>query len=475
MRNRLVHWHEGMFLRPQHFQAADRHWEEQVAVSSQWDHAYNYGLRSVELSQDALANYHVQLTACEARMRDGTLISVAAGQAPDRVDLKAAFAAGSSVTVYLALPKLAMGRANVGTQAADDHRYVVHTLAVQDESQGGNDQEIQFLNTAARLLLSTQTATGFELLPIARICRAGQQEATPELDDDYFPPLLSIDAWSPLAMDIVRAIYDIIGRKIEVLSARVAERGINLTSQEPGDLDDLLMLSLLNQSYAVLHCLTFAQGVHPFDCYSELCRVVGMLAIFDPTRRVTDIPPYDHDDLARIFKWIKARIDALLGTTQKLDYEQRYFVGTERGMQVTIKPEWLHSGWQWFVGVNGQNITEQACRDLLRPGKLDWKMGSSQQVDLIFKHGMPGVEQIELLQAPRALPARRGWIYYELKRENAAWKDVLATQTLALRFKTELIGNLDSLQGQRKLEVLLADQRAVLEFALFAVPTTKQP
>ncbi|MHB8971781.1 MAG: type VI secretion system baseplate subunit TssK [Pirellulaceae bacterium] len=474
MRNRPVHWHEGMFLRPQHFQAADRHWEEQVAVSSRWDNAYNYGLRSIELSRDALANYQVQVTVCEARMRDGTLVCFAAGQAPDRVDLKECFAAEADVIVYLALPKLALGRPNVGAHASGDHRYVVQTLAVQDESQGGNDQELQFLDIAVRLLLSTQAPTGFELLPIARIRRAGQDEATPELDDDYIPPVLAIDAWSPLGTDIVRAIYDIVGRKIEVLSARIAERSINLTSQDPGDLDDLLMLSLLNQAYAVVHCLTFAQGVHPFVCYVELCRVVGMLAIFDPTRRIADIPKYDHDDLARIFKWIKARLETLLGTTQKLDYEQRFFVGTERGMQVSIKPEWLHSGWQWFVGVNGHNITENECRDLLRPGKLDWKMGSSQQVDLIFKHGMPGVEQIELVQAPRALPARRGWVYYELKRENAAWKDVLATQALALRYKTELIGNLDSLQGQRKLEVLLGDRRAVLEFALFAVPTLKQ-
>lgn len=470
MRNRPVHWHEGMFLRPQHFQSADRYWDERMAACSRWGNAYDYGLRSIELSREALANYQVQVTACEARMRDGTLVSFAAGQAPDRVDLKASFAAQTEVTVYLAVPKLALGRANVGLDMGGDHRYVARTLSVQDESQGGNDQEIQLLDTAARLVLSTQTVTGFELLPIARIRRAGQQEATPELDDDYIPPVLGIDAWPPLAVDLVRAIYDIMGRKIEVLGARVAERGLNLTSQDPGDMDDLLMLSLLNQAYAVVHCLTFAQGMHPFAVYCELCRVVGMLAIFDPARRLDEIPPYDHDDLARIFKWVKVRIERLLGTSQKLDYEQRYFVGTERGMQVAIKSEWLHAGWHWFVGVNAHNISETECRDLLRPGKLDWKMGSSQQVDLIFKHGMPGVEQTELMQAPRALPSRRGWVYYELKRENAAWKDVLATQTLALRYKTELIGNLDSLQGQRRLEVLLGDRRAVLEFALFAVP-----
>ena len=101
-------------------------------------------------------------------------------------------------------------------------------------------------------------------------------------------------------------------------------------------------------------------------------------------------------------------------------------------------------------------------------------MGSSQQVDLIFKHGMPGVEQIELPQPPATCRVRRGWVYYEVKRENAAWKDVLATQTLALRFKTELLGNLASLPGSRKLEVLQGDKRAILEFALFAVPPVKK-
>jgi type VI secretion system protein ImpJ len=368
-----------------------------------------------------------------------------------------------------------LGRANVGTvEVPGDHRYVAATLSIQDETSGGNDQEVQLLHPNLRLLLSTQEMTGYEALPIARIKRAGQDEATPELDENYIPPLLSTDAWTPLAIDIVRAIYDIIGQKIEVLSQRVTQRGMNLTSQEPGDLEDLLLLMALNESHALLHCLTFAQGVHPFLAYRELCRVVGMLSIFDESRRVSDVPRYDHDDLARIFHWIKARIERLLGASKKLDYEQRFFVGTERGMHVAIKPEWLHANWQWFVGVHGQNISENECRELLRPGRLDWKMGSSEQVDLIFRVGLPGLEQIELMQPPRALPVRRGWIYYEVKRDNAAWKDVLASQTLALRFKTELIGNIDRLKGERRLEVLYQDKRAIVEFALFAVPIAKK-
>ncbi|MCL4200991.1 MAG: type VI secretion system baseplate subunit TssK [Pirellulaceae bacterium] len=477
MRYLPVHWFEGMFLQPHHFQAADRHWTELVSVSQRWDCHYNYGVREIKISREALANYQIEIQTCHARMKDGTVISLDTGQGPGRVDLKAAFQKSSAVTVYLAIPNLALGRPNVASGVhPDQHRYVGTELSLADESAGGNDQPVALRDFNLRLALSTDELSGYELLPVARIKRAGEGEAVPQLDDDYIPPLLAIDAWPGLSLDIVRAIYDVIGEKIEVLSQRVVERGVTLSSQEPGDLDDLFMLNALNGASGSLRCLAFAAGIHPLVAYTELCRLVGQLSIFGERRRPPEIPLYDHDDLARIFKWVKAMLEQLIGGRKKLEYEQRFFQGTQRGMQVTIDPKWLHSGWEWYVGVLAENVSEQQCRDLLRPGSLDWKMGSSQQVDLIFQHGIPGVRQKELLQPPRALPSRQGWVYYEVEKdpENAAWKDVLATQTLALRFNERLISNLDRLQGQQRLEVSAQGKRSILQFALFAV-SSRQP
>jgi type VI secretion system protein ImpJ len=470
MRNPAVHWSEGMFLRPHHFQAMGRHWGELLATSARWENPYYYGLHAGELSTEALANYQVQFSGLQCRLRDGTIFAVGADRELDRRDLKAAFQNAAVVTVYLAISKLALGRANVSQPGLGERsKYISTVLSLQDETSGGNDQEIELLHLDGRLMLSTEDMHGYEAIPLVRIRRAGAEEATPEIDHDYIPPLLAIDAWKPLSLDIVRAIYDIIGEKIEVLGGRARDRGVTLASPDPGDLDDLLMLTRLNEAQAVLHCLSFGKGVHPFLAYTELCRVVGALSIFDVQRVAGEIPAYDHDDLARIFKWVKLRIEQLLGSRKRLQYEQRFFTGTERGLQVVIEPQWLHSGWDWYVGVNSKNLPERAVRELLEPGKLDWKMGSSQQVDVIFKHGVPGVFHEELATAPRALPSHQGWSYYAISREGNAWKDVLATQTLALRFRTELIGNLDSLPGQRNLEVMLPGKRAVLQFALFAV------
>ena len=485
MRNRPVHWSEGMFLRPQHFQAADRYWTEALGTSESWDHAYNYGIRAIDISKEAIANYQVQLNLCQARMKDGTLVSLDPGQLPDRAELKDsitdlkqlvaqladAFDQEAIVRIYLALPKIKMGSANVGT-AADPgkHRFWEDVESVQDETRGGNDQEIQLRNLNVRLLLSTQELTGYDLLPIGQIQRTGEGEATPKLDDDYFPPMLSIDAWPPLGRGVVRAIYDLIGQKIEVLSEQVLNRGITLAAQEPGDLDRLLMLMHLNEAYAKLGVMTFAAGVHPYPAYTELCRILGSLSIFGKARRPPEIPRYDHDDLARIFYYVKSQIELLMDSVKDYQYEQRFFVGVGKGMQVSLEAKWLNASWDWFVGVDRGTLSEKDCRQLLSAGELDWKLGSSRQVEILFRTRAEGVHLVPLEQAPRALPSQRSWIYYQVSRQNAAWKDVQETQTLAMRLKESLIVNLDELQGQRSLIVNSRGKPATLQFALFAVP-----
>ncbi len=471
MRNLPVHWSEGLFLRPHHFQAADRFWTETLQSSEQWDHPYYYGLQKLEISHEAIANYQVQLNVCHARMQDGTLISLDAGQEPGRLDLKEAFASESVVQVFLAVPKLKLGHANVAVDGEPGkHRFSENKQAIQDESLGGNDQEIQFRELNVRLLLSTQDLAGYEVLPIARIQRAGEKEAAPQVDDSYCPPLLAIDAWPPLGRDVVRAIYDIIGKKIEVLSEQVINRGITLVSQEPGDLDRLLMLIELNQAYATLRVMTFAAGVHPLTAYTELSRIVGQLSIFAAERRPGEIPHYDHDDLARIFRYVKEQIELLLEQIRDYEYEQRFFAGEGKGMSVTIESKWLGADWQWFVGVMRGTLSEQDCLKLLSAGELDWKLGSARQVDALFQYGAEGIHLTPLPQAPRALPPGRDWLFFEVSRDNAAWKDVLETETLAMRLKDTLIVNRNELQGQRKLVVTVSGKQAALQFALFAVP-----
>ncbi len=370
MHNLPVHWSEGLFLRPHHFQAADRFWTELSNTCEQWDHQYNYGVRRLELSDEAIANYQLQLNVCHARMRDGTLISIDPGRQLDRVDLKEAFAKETVVRVFLAVPKLKLGSANVGSASdAGKPRYVETVQALQDESLGGNDQEMRLRSLNVRLLLSTQDMAGYEVLPIAQIQRAGEREAVPLVDANYFPPMLACDAWPPLGRDIVRAIYDLIGKKIEVLS-RAGDQ-----PQHHAGLPGAGRSGPAADAFAVEHRLQHAgsDGLCAGRASADgLHRVVpdrGPVVDFRGRTPCIEVPPYDHDDLARIFRWVKERIELLLGSIRDYEYEQRFFVGEGKGMRVTLEAKWFNAEWQWFVGVARGTLSEKECLGLLSPGR----------------------------------------------------------------------------------------------------------
>src|SRR4029079_12128839 len=133
MKNLPVHWYEGIFLPPHHLQAADRYWTELIQTSSRWNCAYDYGVYAFEFSREALANHQLDVQVLKARLRDGTMVDLELGQQPDRLDLKPsirevstlvaelseAFQNESVIRVYLAVPKLKLGRNNTATQEQD--------------------------------------------------------------------------------------------------------------------------------------------------------------------------------------------------------------------------------------------------------------------------------------------------------------------------------------------------------------------
>jgi len=483
MQHLPVNWHEGMFLRPQHFHAAERACTESFQTGEHWDHEFNYGLRAIEFSAEAIANFQFQINHCQARLKDGTLITLHPGREPDRldlrpalvahaapsVDLRAALGDAATVRVYLGVPKLKLGSANVAPgDEAGKHRFQVDVRSVPDENLGGQDQEIQLRVLNVQLLLSTQELSGFEVVPIAQIQRAGTENAAPQLDKTYIPPVLATDAWQELDRGIVRAIYDIIGRNIESLSKQVLSRTVTLASQDPNDAQLMLMLHVLNGAYTTLGVLAFARGVHPLLAYTELCRIVGQLAIFGPQRQPPTIPHYDHDDLHGIFSYIKLQIETALGWIPIVPWIPRDFTGdgTNR-MQVKIERDWFNSNWEWYIGVSRDTLTEAECKKLLLTD-LVWKLGSADSVDELFVKNMAGLE-LFAQDKPQELPVYKNWTFFNVKRQGVVWKQVVSSGTLAMRFKETLVLNRNELQGKKALEVFVNQRRASLRFTLFAI------
>ncbi len=474
MDNLPVHWEEGMFLRSHHLQAAQRQLSQRAILGEKWDLHYNWGLRSIDLNLDALSNFRFEVKSLRARLRDGTLVSIPQDRVLPAVDLKQALSGSTKRTIYLAVPVLNLSRNNIPMPGQESEvRYLVDSLKMEDENTGVNPQPIKFRRPNARLLTDEQDHAGYDTLPIARIVRSSRAEAIPQLDETYFPPVLACDAWQPLGTELVRAIYDRVGRKIERLAAQVISRNLSFESQGRGDSLIFAQLREMNEAYSLLGILAFADGVHPLTAYLELARLVGQLAIFDPrTRRPPSLPRYDHDDLAGCFYRAKQCLDALLDVVVEPEYKERPFIGAGYRMQVQeLDSAWLESGWEMYIGVQSQLDREECIRILTSGGQLDMKVGSSQRVDSIFRRGDAGLHFTHDSRPPQALPARAGLIFFQIDRDSEPdeWRHVLDERSLAIRLnEASIAGNI---QDQTTLTIKLpGGQMGTMEFTLFVVP-----
>ncbi len=471
MRNAPINWSEGMFLHPHHFQAADRYWAELTSTQALFDHPYGYGVHGLSISPEALSNGTLEIRGLRARWKDGTVISqpenhVDRIEIAKRVDMRAL--GNAPLTVYLALASVHEGKANVAIGGPTAHqRYNEVRLEADDESAGGNRQELKYKRLSVNFLFSTDDLSGYETIPIARLVRDPADESQFRIDPLYFPPCLSIQAWPDLA-GVMRAIFDLMGSRNQTLASMIQEKGITLSSHSPGDLEKVMLLHLLNEGIGELSCLAFAAGVHPLVAYTSLCRIVGQCSLFGERMTIEAVPKYNHEDLATIFRWALERIRKLIMSVKEDECEQRYFVGSGRGMHVNLEPEWFGAEWDWYFGVDPINIGKDECFRLLK-NTIDWKLGSSDKVEEYMTLQKPGVKMRPAQQPPRALPSRGNWVFFQIKREEDAWKHVQVTQTMAMRVRTEQIANLASLEGARRLRLSINGQTYGLEFAIFAV------
>jgi type VI secretion system protein ImpJ len=484
MTARSVYWQDGMFMWPHHMQQEERLQSERLRSAHRWNVHHNWGLRLLDLDTDSFKSGRLVIRNLQARMRDGTLVDIPAEGRLPVLDLNEVMLGKEQVTIQLALPKLHLNRPNAtlrGNNAAAaanapviDTRFIVEEFEVSDENTGEDLQSLAFRSLNVRLLPDSQDATGYDLLPIARFERSAVPGAPPQLDINYIPPILACDAWKPLNIDILQMLYHHLSSRMTSLANKVLTRGITFETHNAGD--DVMMgrLAVLNEASTVLNALAFAEGIHPFTAYLELCRIVGQLAVFSAERRAPKLPAYDHDDLGNCFYHVKRQLDEY--DVDIITYEERAFIGEGLRMQVAMESKWLEPAWQMFVGTQCSLPQAEIIRLMTKPGQLDMKIGSSDRVDQIFERGLKGLEFTHAPHPPRVLPSTPGLTFFQVNRDaqKSEWAQVQQSLTLAIRVNQSRfeVGPTGNIKGQRSL--MLKQQGAYaatpIEFMLFLVP-----
>ncbi len=463
-----VHWGDGLFLRPHHFQALERRSGEELAQAESWLAPYRYGIRRIEIDRDALSNWMFSLGTCHVRLPNGTMLRCpeSATLVPTKIPRELFSSPDSRVMVYVGVPALRQGMSNVvETTNKETARYTLYSRDVEDENRAGNPQPLEFRRLNAQILFGADAAKGFDAVPIVRLKLGSVAEAPPESDTRYIPPLLDHHAWPPLQR-FIRSIYDRLGATSQKLGQQMIDRGVAFTSGHKEDFERILRLHAVNSALGGLSAPALLPGCHPFVAYQELCRTVGQLAVFRQQRQFPELPLYDHDNLAPVFSGLGKLLETEDATPS---YVSRPFRAEGLQMSVQLERAWLEPSWSFYIGVKAPIATDHVT-DLLSERTLGMKVGCVTEVDGIYREGRRGLRFEVVSDAPRAFP-REDWHYYRVER-SAAWRSVERSLKLGIRFNEQNVVKQSEGENEALVKAPGTGNQVPLGFSLFAIEAT---
>ncbi len=430
-----VAWCEGMFLRVQHFQQADRWTERLVRNTTRNLSAYPWGVAEIGIDRSALAIGQFALSNVRGILPDGTPF-----EAPGDTDLPPPLELDETVknaTVYLALPARQPGKADMSSASRQETNSVRFVASNYEATDANVDTDfvapIDVGRLSLKFLKTGDDVSGYDLIGLARVIEVRSDRAV-ILDPDFIPPSLNCAGSSRLT-EMMTELLGIVRHRAQAISERIGDPTIRGTAE----VGDYFLLQILNRADPLLaHLGANATRIHPIRFYEECLQLAGELATFTTEKkRATDFPPYRHDDLkasfGAVFDDLRASLSAVLEQAAvAIDLVER-----RHGVRVgTIHDRGLLRDAGFVLAVRADMPAEDIRRRL--PAQI--KVGPVERISELVNVALPGIPVRSLPVLPRQLPYRSGTIYFEIDTKAPLWKQLETSGAIALHLAGDFPG-----------------------------------
>jgi type VI secretion system protein ImpJ len=422
-----------MFLQPQHFQHAERYFSHSMHAKLGAYFPYCYGIIEAAIDTDAIANDQFSLNSCTGVLPDGTYFSV---PREDRTPPARSFTEHftpeqQQLDVFLALPRISEGKANVSMGGADlptPTRYYSAPHEMVDEVLGIQKKEIDLGINNFIILFADESLDNYVTLPIARLVRTSSGQVA--VQEQFVPPLLRIGA-SSFLMGQIRNVLEVLLARITSLSQgrRQVEGGFAqfASSEETA----FRLLQTLNTFTPQLNHSHYIGSVHPYDLFNLLTQLTGALCTFSAEVSIQQLPRYDHTNLTAsltsLIHMIKSILNADIGAgSVSVPIEQL----NEATYWCKIPDERLLKSAKFFLGISA-DIPE---KELIVGALQRIKMCSRDKLDLLISTAMPGLQLIHTSRPPESLSTKPKFIYFSLNQQGDLWNGILASGSIAFYF-----------------------------------------
>jgi type VI secretion system protein ImpJ len=422
-KNRVA-WHEGMFLRPQHFQAQDRFIDAQLRARVDSSRPWAWGFTQVIVDEDLAKLGKFGVVRASGVMPDGTPFSIPDDlPPPEPLDVPAD---SRDAIVSLTLPAQQVGVVEFreADSKALDARFLVDESEVSDAySDDRTSEPIEFGRPNLRFGITRDQTYGRVTLGIARIREVNNKRLM--FDDRYIPPTLDIDA----AQRLHGGITDIVGRA-EQRAEELALRAVEATDGGAETFASFLLLQALNRWVPVLQHLEHLPMIHPERLYETLIAMAGELAtLVRPDRKPPPIPHYDHENPQLCFDPVFDLLQSMLSAVFDRSALQMPLENAGPGAYVSkITDHNLYQHGFFYLAVSAASPVEE-IRSLF-PSVA--KIGSVQKMRQIVDSALPGVPLRHTPTPPPQLRVLPGYVYFELDRGVPDWREFATAAALGL-------------------------------------------
>ena len=431
--NRVV-WAEGLFLRPQHFQQAERYFERLMSQRLESLAPYAAGFTRLQIDQELLKIGKIGLVAAEGVFPDGTPFNI-----PFEADIPEPFDVPGDVRdrlVVVTLPLRRAGMAELAFERSGDSslvRYLAADHEIRDsvlEMESSAQLKIGRLNV--RLQLDGEATSAHTALGVVRVVEK-RADGRVVLDDGYVPPCLDCRVSGRL-QDYVKELHGLVRHRINALADRVSSPG----AKGVADVSDFLLLQLCNRYEPLLAHFLTRSSLHPELFYRSCLELAGEIATYARRERMpASFSTYRQDDLQNTFmpvieeirRGLTAVIEQNAVAIPVMDRGRGVFAGTVPDVELLRNAV--------FVLAVGANVAPESLR-LHFPTQV--KIGPPERIrDLVVSH-LPGIQTTPLPVAPRQIPYHAGYSYFELDRKNDYWKALEASRVIAMHVAGDFPG-----------------------------------
>ena len=439
-----IFWHQGLFLKPHHFQYLQAYEEENNSVAKQNSTPYFWGVSKLIIDEKELFDKNFAIEALQMVFLDGTTVDLN----KDAIVSTRSFAKRYSdntkaLQLYIGLKKFDKNRVNVTEVDAYeslisiDTRFVSkrETTAVNNLYHKDDPAQVQFMDYYLKIFFEDEIADlhDYELLPLVKIVEENGQMV---LDRHSTAPLLHIEADTNF-FELIKTMQ----KNLTQHAYQLEEYKLSPSKllQEPDYLKYFMALQSLSQVIPTLNHMLKTPHIHPWHYYGHFAQAIGMLSNFSTRINLLGkldngsylLKEYEHNNLYECFDAMKILIgelldDIIIGPDFVLPFS-REDTSFSLECDVTI----FQARYQYYLVIKAPDTSDDLSNNFSHFAKIS----SRGKIDTIVQRSLPGL-LCERYDLPlQGFPQEEGNYYFKINTDDKNWIDIQQSQTIVIAWE----------------------------------------